>query len=201
MPPKVINHFKKTDPILYKVIKQIGKVTDLPNRRGGDYFADLVDAIVSQQLSGKAAETIFRRFKVLMEDGKITPKNVLKLKDEKMRTAGMSYSKIKYILDLAQKVESKELNLYKLKNLPDEDVILELVKVKGIGRWTAEMFLIFTLKRQDVFSHGDLGLNNAIKKIYKMEKYSQTEVEKIVAKWSPYKSYASLILWRSLDNR
>lgn len=201
MPLKVINHFKKTDPILYKVIQQIGKITDLPNRRGGDYFADLVDAIISQQLSGKAAETIFGRFKALIKDGEITPKNVLKLKDEKMRTAGMSYSKIKYILDLAQKVEDKELNLNKLKNIKDEEVILELVKVKGIGRWTAEMFLIFTLKRQDVFSHGDLGLNNAIKKIYKMERYSQAEVEKIVAKWSPYKSYASLILWRSLDNR
>jgi len=196
-----LNHFKKVDPILYAVIKSVEKLPSLPARRGKDYFVDLVDSIVSQQLSAKAAVTIFNRFKSLFKDKQITPKATLKLKDEKMRNSGMSYSKIKYIKDLAQKVEKGEIDLKKLDKLSDEQVIEELVKVKGIGKWTAEMFLIFSLKRTDVFSHGDLGLNNAIKRIYKMEKYSQTAVEKIVSKWSPYKSYAALILWRSLDNR
>ena len=201
MHDKVLKHFAKVDPILYAVIKSVGKLQDLPILRGEDYFMDLVESIVSQQLSGKAAATIFGRFKDLFKGRQISPKAVLKIKDEKMRSAGLSYSKIKYIKDLAAKIESKELELEKLDALSDEEVIVQLVKVKGIGKWTAEMFLIFTLRREDVFSHGDLGLNNAIKKIYKLEKYSQSKIEKIVSKWSPYKTYAALILWRSLDNR
>lgn len=201
MHSKALSHFKKVDPVLYAVIKRVGKLQKLTTRRGNDYFLDIVDSIVSQQLSGKAAATIFNHFKALFKGGQITPKATLKLKDEKIRAAGMSYSKIKYIKDLAQKVEKGEIELKKLDKLPDEEVIEELIKVKGVGKWTAEMFLIFSLKREDVFSHGDLGLNNAIKRIYKMEKYSQDAVEKIVSKWSPYKSYAALILWRSLDNR
>ena len=165
MDQKVINHFKTKDPILYEVIKTLGKFESLHNNRGVDYFEDLVGAIVSQQLSTKAADTIFKRIKALVSNKSITPKAILSLKDDQIRAAGMSYSKIKYIKDLAQKSKSGEINLNNLKNLPNEEVIGELVKIKGIGRWTAEMFLIFSLKREDVFSHGDLGLQNAIKKI------------------------------------
>ena len=98
-------------------------------------------------------------------------------------------------------MKNGEIDLKSLTNLEDAEVITELIKVKGIGKWTAEMFLIFTLKREDVFSHGDLGLNNAIKTLYKLEKYTQETVEQIVSKWSPYKSYASKILWKSLNNK
>ncbi|MEK7581178.1 MAG: DNA-3-methyladenine glycosylase 2 family protein [Patescibacteria group bacterium] len=201
MDPRILRHFKKADPILYKVAINISKLEDLPNRRGEDYFIDLIDAIVSQQLSGKAAATILARFKALFKNGQITPQALLKLRDVDIRAAGMSYSKIKYVKDLAAKVHKKEIDLKKLDALPDEEVIEQLIMVKGIGRWTAEMFLIFTLARPDVFSHGDLGLNNAIKKIYKLKNHTTREVEKIVSKWSPYKSTASRILWHSLDNR
>ena len=201
MPPKVLKHFKKCDPKLYAVMMAVGELQSLPNRETKDYFVNLVDSIIGQQLSGKVVDIIFARFKKLFKDGKITPQAVLKLSDEKIRDIGVSYSKIKYIKDLAQKVKAEELDLDHLETLADEEVVTELVKVKGIGRWTAEMFLMFTLKREDIFSHGDLGLNNAIKKIYKLPDYSQERVEKLVLKWSPYKSYASRTLWRSLDNR
>jgi DNA-3-methyladenine glycosylase II len=198
---KALVYFKKADPLLWAVIKSTGNPPKLPRRKRGDYFTDLVDTIISQQLSIKAAETIFNRLKTLFKDGKITSLATLRLNDEKIRAAGISYSKIKYIKDLATKVQNREIDLKVLKALTDEEVIAELIKVKGIGRWTAEMFLIFSLNRQDVFSHGDLGLTSAIKKIYKIKKYSQAEVEKIVSIWSPYKSYASLVLWSSLDNK
>lgn len=201
MPPKVLQHFKKSDPLLYAVMLEVGELQSLPNRETQDYFVNLVDSIIGQQLSGKVSDVIFARFKGLFKDGKITPQVVLKLNDEKIRGIGVSYSKIKYIKDLAQRVKDKQIDLDKLIGLPDEEVVVELIKVKGIGRWTAEMFLMFTLKREDIFSHGDLGLNNAIKKIYKLPDYSQERVEKLVSKWAPYKSYASRTLWRSLDNR
>ena len=201
MSQKALAHFKKADPLLYSAYKNIKQLQVLKNRKGNDYFVDLIDAIVSQQLSGKASETIFNRLRTLFKNGKITPEGILKLKDEKIRSAGLSYSKIKYIKDLSSHVKSKQINLNSLNDLQDEEVVEKLVQVKGIGKWTAEMFLIFTLKRPDVFSYGDLGLKNAIKKIYKLTNYDQKSLEKIVSKWSPYKSTAALILWRSLDNR
>src|SRR5438876_1167121 len=142
MNSKVLSHFKKVDPTLYKVVISLNTLMELPNRRGDDYFVDLVDAICSQQLSGKAAATIFGRFKKLFKNGEITPSAVLKMKDEKMRAAGMSYQKIKYIKDLAAKVESEEIDLKALDKFEDDVVVEQLVQVKGIGKWTAEMFLI-----------------------------------------------------------
>ncbi|HSX19458.1 MAG TPA: hypothetical protein VLE91_05015 [Candidatus Saccharimonadales bacterium] len=201
IPKKVKAHFKIADPILYEVIVKVGQMQELPHRKNSDYFLDLVDIILSQQLSGKVADVIITRFKKLFTKEEITPQTVLKHKDDELRAIGVSYQKIKYIKDLSEKITKKELDLASIRKMKDEDVILELIKVKGIGKWTAEMFLIFTLGREDVFSHGDLGLNNAIKNIYKLEKHSQEIVEQIVSKWSPYKSYASRILWKSLDNR
>ena len=150
---------------------------------------------------GDQTDTIFSRFKILFPKKKITPLSILKLDDQNLRNTGISYSKIKYIKDLSSKVQNREINLGGMVRLSDEEVILELIKVKGIGKWTAEMFLMFTLNRPDVFSHGDLGLNNAIKKIYKLKNHNTKKVEKIVSKWSPYKSTAARILWHSLDNR
>jgi DNA-3-methyladenine glycosylase II len=196
--PKIKAHFKQVDPVLFSLIDQIELIEREPSLPEM-YFEELCDAIVSQQLAGKAAETIFMRFKGLFPKGQISSKKVLKLKDEQLRGVGLSGAKAAYIKDLAQKVESKELKLGKLPNLSDEEVIEELIKVKGIGRWTAEMFLIFSLGREDVFSKGDLGLVNAVKKLYKIsEKPTLEELEKISARWSPHRSLASRILWKSL---
>ena len=196
---QAVKHFKKTDPILYKIALQVelGEIL-----RPDDYFVDLVDSIISQQLSGKAAATIFGRFKKLFPYGKITSARLLKLDTEKIRSTGISYSKIGYIKGIAQEIKDKKLNLKDLENLSDEEVINELVKLKGVGTWTAEMFLMFTLFRPDVFSAGDLGLQNAIVRHYKLKnKPSKEKLIKISGKWSPHRTLASRILWRSLELR
>lgn len=165
-----------------------------------DSFLRLTRAIVGQQLSVKAAGTIFGRFEKLFQNG-INPKELLKLKAQDIRTAGISFKKISYLHDLAEKTLTKEVLLNDFNHKPDEKVIEDLVKIKGIGRWTAEMFLIFSLGRPDVFSNGDLGLQNAIQKMYKLgTKPSLEYLEKLSFKWSPFRTYASMILWRSLDN-
>lgn len=198
---KVRSHFQRNDPILYKILLKVyasygDKIFILG--KPGDLFFNLCESIVSQQLSVKAADTIFERLLALMPKKKLTPENILKQKDESLRKAGLSNAKVKYIKDLSAKVKSGEVELEKLDGLSEEEVIVKLTSVKGIGRWTAEMFLMFALGREDVFSHGDLGLRNAIKKVYNFESYDQKIVEEIVIKWSPYKTYAARILWRSL---
>lgn len=197
MDKKIIEHFKKADLILYSIIEKVGisgpKVSD-------DYFYDLCEIIINQQLSDKAAATIFGRFKKLFLQEKITPKMLLKLSDKKIRSCGTSNSKVSFLKDLAAKVLKNDLKLNKLDKLSDDLVIKELTKVKGIGPWTAEMFLMFTLGREDIFSHGDLGLKNAIKKLYKFKKEpTRKQIEKIVEIWKPYRTYASRILWKSLE--
>jgi DNA-3-methyladenine glycosylase II len=137
-----------------------------------------------------------------MPTKKFTPRHVLKLKDQALRDVGLSWAKASYIKNLAEKVNNQEVRLEKLSKLDDEAVIAELVKVKGIGPWTAEMFLMFSLGREDVFSHGDLGLRNGLVKLYQLRKPPTIErANRIVNRWSPYKSYGSLALWHSLDNR
>lgn len=194
---KALKHFKNADPILYEVAI---KVTLPQHTKSEDYFIDLVESIVSQQLSIKASDTIFGRFKKLFPKEKITPKQILKLDDKKIRECGISYSKIKYIKGIAKAVVNKDIELEKLDELSNEEVIIEMVKLKGIGVWTAEMFLMFTLGRPDVFSTGDLGLQNAIIKLYGLKnKPSKEELLKISDKWAPYRTTASRVLWRSLE--
>lgn len=196
MNKKELEHFRKVDPKLYELALKI-ELFKLPLPQ--DYFVDIVDSIISQQLSGKAALTIFERFKKLFPKGGITPQKLVAIPDEKIRERGISYSKIRYLKGVAQAVLNKEINLEKLKEKPDEEVINELIKLKGIGRWTAEMFLIFTLLREDVFSSGDLGLKNAIIKHYKLKNPKEKDLLKISSKWSPFRSLASRILWKSLE--
>lgn len=192
-----LEHFKKTDPVLYNVAIKI-ELQELI--KPDDYFVDLVDSIISQQLSGKAAATIFGRFKKLFKKELVNPKNLLKLTDDQIRECGISYSKIKYIKGIAEQIKNKKLNLKNLENMTDEEVISELVKLKGVGNWTAEMFLMFTLGRPDVFSAGDLGLQNAMIKLYKLEsKPSKEDLLTISTKWSPHRTIASRILWKSLE--
>lgn len=199
MDKKILGHFKKADPVLYKAYLELADQELMTIHVPTDHFSALSREILAQQLSSKVARVIFERFKNLFPKKKINSKYLLNIKHEALRATGMSNAKATFLKDLAEKVENKEISFMELKELDDEDVIRELVKVKGIGPWTAEMFLIFSLERSDVFSFGDLGLKNAIKKIYGLKKGTDDEIEKIISKWSPYKSYACRILWRSLD--
>lgn len=193
---KASDYLSKRDKKLAKIIGQT-KLDPLNLHR--DYFRELTESIIGQQLSVKAADTILRRFYLLMI-GPITPEKVIKLDAEEIRKAGISYQKISYIKDLAKKFQDKEIEFDNFGKLTDEKIIEELILVRGIGRWTAEMFLIFGLGRPDVFSYGDLGLRRAIERLYKIGELSEIEAIRISEKWKPYRSVASRYLWRSLDN-
>ncbi len=169
-------------------------------KKPDDYFKYLCSAIISQQLSGKAASTIIGRFEKLFPKNKVTAEKLVKIPDKKLRGVGMSWSKASFVKDLAKKTFKKEIAYAKLDNMSDEDVIKELVEVKGIGPWTAEMFLMFALGREDVFSHADLGLRNGMKRVYNLKDAPDVKkAEKITAKWKPYRSYGSFALWSSLE--
>lgn len=196
---KFIVHFQSVDPILYSLCKKYPSL-EIAQEKSKDYFRNLCREIIGQQLSGKVADVICDRFKKLFPKNMVTPKHVLEFSEEVLRGTGMSWSKARFIRDLAQKVVAKSVKLDKLDQLPDDAVIRELTKVKGIGPWTAEMFLMFTLGRQDVFSYGDLGLKKAMKKLYGFKKDpTLRQMEKIANKWKPYRTFAARILWKSLD--
>lgn len=195
----LLNHFQKVDPILFSVAQTI-ILEEHVIRSSDRYFVSLCSEIIGQQLSGKVADVLFDRFEKLFPKRRVSPKRVLALSEETLRGTGMSWSKARFIRDLAQKVLAKLVKLDQLAQLPDADVIGELTKVKGIGPWTAEMFLMFTLGREDVFSYGDLGLRNAIKKHYGFKKDPTVkQMEKIANKWKPYRTWAARILWKSLE--
>lgn len=195
------DHFAQVDPVIAAVVKTMPLEIRQPLNDHTKYFAALCRTIVGQQLSGKAADTIHGRFLELVEQ-EPTPTKIISLEGQALRDKGLSWSKIKYMKDLAEKTESGELDLAALPHLEDQAVIEALVKVKGIGTWTAEMFLLFTLGRTNIFSYGDLGLLHGLQLLYQVgEKPSPAEIAAIVDKWSPYKSYGSLALWHSLDNR
>jgi DNA-3-methyladenine glycosylase II len=164
-------------------------------------FPALARSIVHQQLSGKAASTIFGRLEAALK-GRLTPGALLRLSDDRMRSFGLSRQKTAYLQDLARRTRSGELNFAALPRLSDEDVIAKLTAVKGVGVWTAQMFLIFALGRSDVLPTADLGVRAAIKKLYGLaELPGPAEMEKIAAPWRPYCSVACWYLWRSLDNQ
>lgn len=166
-----------------------------------DPFYSLLELIISQQLSVKAADTIVQRFvDVFAEDG-ITPEKVLQIPLEQLRSLGISWSKAQYLKNIAEAVIAGSLKFEMLPALSDEEVITVLTAIKGIGRWTAEMFLMFTLGRPDVMSYGDVGLQNAIQRLYGFkEKPTQAEMEIISNQWKPYRTYACKLLWKSLEN-
>ncbi len=203
MDPKirtVLKHFKTADPILFSVAKEID-IEVIEPRKTKEYFHSLCYEIIGQQLAKNAARTIFGRFKNLFPNGKIIPEATLKLSEKTIRNAGASWSKASFVRDLARKVVDGDLNLKKINQLENAQVIEELTKVKGIGPWTAQMFLMFTLGREDIFSHGDLGLRRAVIRLYSLKKSaSQSEIEKITKKWSPYRTYACRVLWQYSDN-
>lgn len=192
-----MEHILSRDPIMKRLIDRYGKQT---LAESDDLFADLTRSITGQQLSGKAAGTIWKRVTALL-DGKITPSGFLTISDEQLRGAGLSSGKTRYIKGLAAAIDNRTLDLELLRTLDDEKVIEQLTKIKGIGRWTAEMFLIFSLARPDVFSFGDGGLGSAIKRLYNNgEELDRNMITEISGKWRPWRSYASLYLWESIDN-
>jgi DNA-3-methyladenine glycosylase II len=156
---------------------------------------------VGQQLSTKAAASIWRRVQESFGAATPTPRELLAADPERLRAAGLSRAKVEYLRDLAERVENGELDLKRIAELPDEDVIAALIEIKGVGRWTAEMFLIFHLGRPDVISTGDLGLRRAVQIAYGLEELpGPTEFERIAEPWRPHRTLASLYLWRSLAN-
>jgi DNA-3-methyladenine glycosylase II len=185
------------DPILQKLYKTFEphKFEDRSER----LMEELVEAIISQQLSGKAADTIYKRFLALFKSEHFpTPEQILKMDVEKLRSAGMSYSKTNYIKNIARAFKNGDLNIKKIKKMKDEEVIKELTKIKGVGKWTTEMILIFTLNREDVFSLGDAGLRRAIKNLYGIT--DEKKILKLSETWKPKRSFACWLLWQSLDN-
>lgn len=195
-----IAHLRKVDPVMRRIINIKGPYRALPDKPEPAWDS-LITAIVHQQLSVKAGKTIAGRVKDLSSGSKFpTPAQVLEMKHEDLRAAGLSNQKVSYIQDLAQKVNSGDLNLRRLKRMDDEEVITELTKVRGIGRWSAQMHLIFHLGRLDVLPTGDLGLQVAAARGYGFDEYATAaELETVGEKWAPYRSMASWYLWQGLD--
>ncbi len=193
---KAIHHLKKSDPVLAAIIERVG-----PYRMefGPPEFHSLAEAIVYQQLNGKAAVTIFKRFAALAGEP-VTPEGILKLTDAQLRSVGLSKQKSSYLKDMAGRASRSELDFTRLPEMTDDDVIKHLTQVKGVGVWTAHMFLMFTLRRPNVLPTGDYGIQMAIRKHYKKRKMPKPEVmAKIAKSWEPYRSVACWYLWRSLD--
>ena len=195
------------DPTMAALIERIGKL-DLKTRlrrrseeRPGDAYGALLRTIVGQQLSTKAARTIYLRVLELFGGRTPSPEQLLKASEEDLRAAGLSGRKVTYIRDLASHVIAGELELEQLRELPDEEVIERIVAVRGLGQWSAEMFLIFHLERPDVLSGGDLGIRRAVEIQYGLPELPPPEhVVEIGAAWAPHRSLASLYLWESLAN-
>lgn len=199
--PKVwkqgVRHLKRRDPTLARVIDAIGPIRFEMDH---DHYEALVGSIIFQQLAGSAAQAILNRFKQLYGGRLPRPREYLLTDDKKLRGAGLSPQKISYIKDLAERLENGSLDLKRLEGLSDDDAIRELDEVKGVGRWTAEMYLIFMLGRTDVLPVDDLGLQKAAKRIYRLRKLPTSErFERLAEKWHPYSSISTLYLWRSTE--
>jgi len=196
----MLTQLSRRDPVLKVLIKKYGACALKPIGPN-KYFESLVDAIISQQISARAAATMYKRFTVLLK-GSITAQDVLKLSDAKMRSAGISPQKAAYLRDLAKRWQDGAVRHRTFAKLTDEEVIHELIAVKGIGRWTAEMFLIVSLGRLDVLPVDDLGLQKAIQKAYGLQKRpSERTIRRIAEHWKPYRSVGVWYMWKSLDNK
>jgi DNA-3-methyladenine glycosylase II len=196
LPASALNQLKLADPILCEIINRVGEYR-LEYRDPS--FETLVKSIVYQQLSGRVAAVIFARL-VSAAGGKLTPASILKLRPARMRSAGLSAQKTAYIRDLARHTRDGRVVFEELAQLADEEVIQTLTIVKGIGVWTAHMFLIFALRRPDVLPTGDLGIRSAIRKAYGLAELPKpAEIEDLARSWRPYCTVASWYLWRSLE--
>ena len=193
----------RADKVLRRVMEAQGPIDPAIDRRGSrpDPWEALARAIVGQQLSTKAARSIWEKLQGQFGGETPDPKSLLRKRSQTLRKAGLSNAKVEFLRDLAGRVADGTLDLARLRDLPDEDVIAELLEVKGIGRWTGEMFLIFHLARPDVVSTGDLGIRRAVQIAYRMDELpGPQELERIADGWRPHRTLACLYLWRSLDN-
>ena len=197
---KASRHLSKVDPVLSDIIKLYPECNIVPHT---DYYWELIDSIISQQLSVKAAASIERRFQELMGSKVPKPEDILAKSVEELRTAGLSNAKANYIRDLAKNIIDGTVRFDALDSQTNQEIINELTKVKGIGEWTAHMFLIFCMGRLDVLPTGDLGIRNGVRKLYNLaDAPTPQEIIEIAEKnkWTPYESVASWYIWQSLGN-
>ncbi|HEY7267512.1 MAG TPA: DNA-3-methyladenine glycosylase [Solirubrobacterales bacterium] len=193
----------RADKVMKRLMEERGPIDPAIDRRGSrpDPFEAVARAIVGQQLSTKAARSIWEKLIAKFGGKTPTPEELLRKRKPTLRKAGLSNAKVEFLRDLAQRVKDGRLDFNRIKHLSDEDVIAELIEVKGVGQWTAEMFLMFHLARQDVVSVGDLGIRRAVQISYGMDDLpGPEELEKLAEEWRPHRTLACLYLWRSLDN-
>lgn len=201
VPPAVarrsLKHLRRADPVLAAVIEQVGPLQlKLQSRR----FESLARAIIAQQISGAAARSIWNRLHVAVRPKRITAEALARLTDPELRQLGISPQKVSYLRDLQQRVQRREVRLDRLRLLADDEVISQLTQVKGIGVWTAQMFLMFSLGRLDVLPHQDLGIRSAMARLYQLGELPDRDTcEEIARPWRPYATVACWYLWRSSD--
>ena len=198
-PPEAIRHLRARDPALRPALRA---ARPLRRPRQVDLYRDLLEAIVSQQLSVKAAATIFARFLALFADGYPAPAALLGLTDACLRSAGVSRQKAGYLRNVAAFALNHDLSARALRRLPDEAILAQLTAIKGVGRWTVEMLLMFSLGRPDVFPADDLGIQNAMKKLYGLRGRGRAlhrRMREIAEAWRPHRTYACVCLWRMGD--
>jgi len=196
---KAIAHLKRVDPVMAEVIARVGKCT-LGVRSEGTHFDALIRSIVYQQLSGKAAATIHGRVVAMIGEGEPAAGKVLATSHELLRSAGLSNQKASYVRNLAQHVVEGSLPVYALHELSDDDIVDALIQVKGIGRWSAQVFLMFRLGRPDVLPDLDLGVQKGIQRAYRLRKLpTPKQVQARGRKWAPYRTVASWYMWRVLE--
>src|SRR5688572_28332878 len=201
--PDPAEELRASDPVMRRLIDEHGPLDEEERRRGRplEPYGALVRSIVGQQLSTKAARSIYERLTALFDGRTPSPAELLAADPEEVRSAGLSRPKVAYLRSLAEHVESGELELARLSELPDEEVTEQLTAVKGLGQWTADMFLIFHLGRPDVLPVGDLGIRRAVERAYDLsDPPDAARLTEIAEPWRPHRSLASLYLWRSLDN-
>lgn len=194
-----VRHLKRADPSIARIIERVGPCR-LERPAKPDVFHDLTHSIVHQQLNGTAAGTIFGRFKALYPGAKFpSPEAILKTSDARLRSVGLSPQKLSYIKDLATKVKDGTVDLGSIKNWDDEEVIEHLTEVKGVGRWTAEMVLLFTLGRPDVLPVDDYAFQRGMKDSYNLRQWPKAnKIKSLAEPWRPYRSYGTWYIWRSL---
>ena len=200
---KAVAALREADPVMARLIDEHGAAvkSDLRRDRPGDAYGALLRSIVGQQLSTKAASTIYGRMIEIFGGHAPTPRQLLAADPDQIRAAGLSRPKIAYLRDLAQHVEDGTLELDRLDELPDEEVSAQLTAIKGLGQWTADMFLMFHLRRPDVLPVGDQGIRRAVQVQYRMRKLPDPKrLEKLARPWRPHRTLACLYLWSSLDN-
>ncbi|MGH2763830.1 MAG: DNA-3-methyladenine glycosylase family protein [Thermoleophilaceae bacterium] len=201
--PKTVAALREADPVMARLIDEHGALVrrDLRRERPGDAYGALLRSIVGQQLSTRAARSIYGRLVEIFDGHAPTPAQLLAADPERIRAVGLSRAKVAYLRDLARHVEEGTLELERLPDLPDEEVSAQLTAIKGLGQWTADMFLMFHLRRPDVLPVGDLGIRRAVQVEYRMRKLPDAKrLERTARPWRPHRTLACLYLWSSLDN-